>query len=598
MPRTAAVVLLLLAVGCGGGGGGTTALPALEMTFDFQGVAADVATQRGIGLTNPFSRTATLDLAETPSGPFAPVAGEIPGTVGAGALFSLDVVFTPPAVGAHEQILWLRWTSGSEQRDLLLTLRATAESQGLTLLTPSAPFGEVRIGESKSLPIRLQNTAVATAFTVTPTPPIPDGFLLTGTNPPIGPGQIATLQLVYTPRTLGTHAFQLVLAPSSGDPLLLTVTAQTSTWAPEIVVDFGTVSLSSGDTPWLEFDVPPHAISFTIEGYGSTSDDIGLRTLEGPGGKVYENSSSTGAYIWTDGFEVFTATVPNTDRSDVQLVSGGGRYRFQLMRITGSSPSFTIRVIIQSRPGGVVNDGVLDLNVWLAAGLSVTAASAPSDATLQAVLDETDRILGKRGISLGTISYFKLTNSGYDSVSSVSEFDDLQRESALAPVDRLNVFFVKTALGGGTLGVTGRVGGPKKNGTTVSGLMVDYDYSNAQDVGYVVAHEIGHYIGLFHTTESDGTHDFIDDTVECPASGTSGACPTEGNGYLMHWLVLSVDPTITSGQGRVILGHPCIRPSSGLVVAPLRMDPAPRAVSSLLLGEGWCGTCARKPKGR
>ena len=42
---------------------------------------------------------------------------------------------------------------------------------------------------------------------------------------------------------------------------------------------------------------------------------------------------------------------------------------------------------------------------------------------------------------------------------------------------------------------------------------------NPQLLGETAAHEMGHQLGLFHTTESGGTvFDIISDTAECPKS--------------------------------------------------------------------------------
>ena len=43
-------------------------------------------------------------------------------------------------------------------------------------------------------------------------------------------------------------------------------------------------------------------------------DLVGLSGFEGPGGKVYENDSFTGEYLWSPGFDgVFAATLPQND---------------------------------------------------------------------------------------------------------------------------------------------------------------------------------------------------------------------------------------------------------------------------------------------
>jgi hypothetical protein len=115
----------------------------------------------------------------------------------------------------------------------------------------------------------------------------------------------------------------------------------------------------------------------------------------------------------------------------------------------------------------------------------------------------------------------------------------------------------------------------------------------------VAAHEIGHYLGLWHTVESFGQHDFIDDTLECPASGPGGPCATAGGGYLMHWQAVG-GTTITNGQGRVIRGHPLLAPAGYVTGKPTAkpVAPVPDPEDLEALGPGWCGTCKDCASGR
>ena len=119
--------------------------------------------------------------------------------------------------------------------------------------------------------------------------------------------------------------------------------------------------------------------------------------------------------------------------------------------------------------------------------------------------------------------------------------------------------------------------------------LYDGGYS-PQGIGLVAAHEIGHYLGLYHTCESDGSHDFVDDTAECPASGTNSVCPQAGGGYLMHWQAVG-GTTLTGGQGLVVRGHPAV--GAALLPAALHAArvPLPVIVSDALPA-GWCGTRA------
>jgi hypothetical protein len=335
----------------------------------------------------------------------------------------------------------------------------------------------------------------------------------------------------------------------------------------------------------------------TVEGWipsgGFSSAYIGLETLTGPGGKVYENASSTGAYVWYPGSEILSATVPNTDRTDVQLVPGGGTYRFQLQKLFGSGSLMRVRAIVERRPAEIASLGTLDLNVWLADGIAPTAATAADDTRLKAVLARIDQILSQQGIRLGDIDYYDVTDSAYDEVGTDSEFADLLRTTSAGTEVRLNLFFVQVAFGNGVVGVAATVGGPKRNGTPASGVMSIYDGYSTSTIGLIAAHEIGHFLGLYHTVEQDGTHDFMDDTAECPATGQDDVCPIVGGGYLMHWQAVG-GTDITDGQGLVIRGHPLVGPGT-LTAVPLSLGPLLTVddLGDLLsLPEHWCGTCA------
>jgi hypothetical protein len=173
-----------------------------------------------------------------------------------------------------------------------------------------------------------------------------------------------------------------------------------------------------------------------------------------------------------------------------------------------------------------------------------------------------------------------------------SEFESLLAESRVASERRVNLFFVLTAFGGGTIGVAGTIAGPARNGTGVSGVMSDYDFGTPEAAGAVAAHEIGHFLGLYHTTESNGAHDIIDDTLECPASGTNSLCTTVGNGNLMHWQYTGVSlPGISGGQAHVILAHPLVAPPPALpALAAYKLSWTPSSVH-VELPPGFCGTC-------
>ena len=96
-------------------------------------------------------------------------------------------------------------------------------------------------------------------------------------------------------------------------------------------------------------------------------------------------------------------------------------------------------------------------------------------------------------------------------------------------------------------------------------------------MAYVAAHESGHFLGLYHTTESDGaSFDPLGDTPHCecvPACGhVPGSCGAgmlasdcdqgrpqcSGGGNLMFWLLQAsvADGHLSPEQGQVVRASP------------------------------------------
>jgi len=580
---------LLCAMACGGGGGAAPPF-VYEQVFDFQVVRSDAPTQRDFPLTNPFPQQAVVELVGAANPAIAPRAGALPSAVASLGTFQLPVVIVPGPPGSMEGEFTIRFrvVSSGQQREIRLRFLAEVEPAILRLLTPSVDFGNVRVGEKRSRPFSIRNDSAETPALVLDISALPASFRRTGPPLPlqVPAGATLTFTLEYEPTVVESHQVPIVVHHEAGADLVGSVRAIADTWVERIVVDFGDVPIAGGESPWLDVTLPPHAVSLSLEGVGPPGIVLGTNGFEGPGGKVYENAAFTGAFLQFPDSEVFTATLPESDDPAVQLVPGGGTYRFRLNVIAGSATSVSARAIILNRPLGVPLSGRLDLNIFLSTGLGLTAAGAPSDPTLQAVLAEADRILAQRELRLGSVDYYALP-SGYEFVSTYARFGDLCEESAAATRNRLNLFLVRQAIGGEVLGVAGRIAGPMRAGTRASGVMVDYDFGSVAARGYVIAHELGHYLGLMHTTESDGSHDLISDTAECPASGTNAACPTPGGSYLMHWQVLAADPVITAAQGRILLVHPHVD-EGGAGLASAVAPPAPPLDPSEL-PRGWCG---------
>jgi hypothetical protein len=84
-----------------------------------------------------------------------------------------------------------------------------------------------------------------------------------------------------------------------------------------------------------------------------------------------------------------------------------------------------------------------------------------------------------------------------------------------------------------------------------------------------MAHEAGHFLGLYHTGERDGrSFDPLLDTPECPASADTNGdklvsgqeCTGKGNDNLMFWTTAPVPQRrLTADQRFVLLRNPAVK---------------------------------------
>ncbi len=298
---------------------------------------------------------------------------------------------------------------------------------------------------------------------------------------------------------------------------------------------------------------------------------------------------------------------------------------------TGATDQSTYDVTVITKPtaaGTIPATGTLDVAVYFAVAtaqdsagtdIPLSAATAASDTDLVRMETALKTIFSNAGITVRNITYKDLpasvqatyaTGVNVDETGACGELPQLLKLAE--PGNTLNIFLVSSFqsadLQGSQriVGVDGTIPGPSTiGGTIASGAAVqtqDLRFGRtscngelnlgcgADKTAYIIAHEAGHFLGLYHVTEPSGTFfDPLDDTAPCSCSTCKAPDATDrcadasprpaintehqmtiaectqstscgGGDDLMFWLLGQGSlGTLTSQQQRVIRANPLVQ---------------------------------------
>jgi len=337
-------------------------------------------------------------------------------------------------------------------------------------------------------------------------------------------------------------------------------------------VDYGRIDdIRAGFVETLELATPPDAVSITLQArqVGGPDRNVSFFSVTDPEGtRIFDVNE---LLMWNDQperwlpFETYDSgsmLVPNTTPDRVAFVPGFWQWAVgPIPEGAGDTAQsdYQLTAIIKRARGGTLPDSQsLNLEIYIAPGLGLNASNADSNGKLQTALSRLDTILGQAGISLARVRYHDVAGGGFSVIDSTDG-----RDSELADLFRtgrggrraLDVFLVRAIStdGGGfrALGVAGGIPGPvDMHGTAHSGVVCAFDdmvvgsgSSGGRAVGQILAHEIGHYVGLFHSTEQTRPCGAGEDptTVECApfGGGDQLADTSRGDmGNLMFWSIV------------------------------------------------------------
>lgn len=282
---------------------------------------------------------------------------------------------------------------------------------------------------------------------------------------------------------------------------------------------------------------------------------IATDSIVGDDGTVFVNFQGEELTLSTDFYPLVSAVnVPPRDFDPG--INGGGFTHRVTTASSASGSSFNaaggqpVTFTVLGRSDGDLRNGTLQLNVLF---VGPAAGNGAVTDIVRRGLDEMRAIYSGAGISLN-VSEFDI--DGPSALPIPTDGSSLYANGSNgAPSPAVNIFVGMDLQGPGLLGVSGGIPGSPtpspRSGVAVSFLAhggADGAFSDAEVLvlGETLAHEAGHYLGLFHPVEGDfGDLDPLTDTPSC-----QGQQSCLSNDDLIHNMMFFTP--VSDGQGGTV----------------------------------------------
>ncbi len=317
-------------------------------------------------------------------------------------------------------------------------------------------------------------------------------------------------------------------------------------------------------TGQISLDVPAGtSLLMLIADGGNTTADIDIEELINPTGDVLVDRRSTSVDpVGKNEFHALDDTLASGTlwaRRGQSLLAG--TYKFRVASYNESASAVQVHAIINHRENPT--DGKLDVNLIFCGIPGLNKDNALADPQFQVLLNEFKRIYAQANIQVNVAGTFSCNDEARLTFLSTSngEFGDLLAQSSMTGNQAMNFFFVQNINGeSGPLGLAAKIEGPALlRGTRYSGVVVttlngglsQLSQADLKMQGTTMAHEGGHFLGLYHTTERCGAR-----AIECPGFDING------NGQIDSWEV--VDPLPDTLECPSLLYGPEVSPDECL----------------------------------
>lgn len=351
-----------------------------------------------------------------------------------------------------------------------------------------------------------------------------------------------------------------------------------------------TLFSSSVDTsptggPPTTLNLPEDSLSLSLYGGDGTTPPTRLNFL-GRVGEVPLHSLASPLILslplYSTGNPDFSVMLPQAPSQ----IPTPGPWTVSVSRLGLFNSSAPLTAVVL-RGNGPPESGRISFNFHFVGVTGITAKSAATNLFMQSVINKVRNVFAEAYLDLGEVRFYDINSSDAERLSVIntiyganSEFAELMELSKGDP-HGIDIFLVDEILGNKSgfslLGLSGGIPGPAiAHGLASSGVVIALGFyfpqvnkgfkdQQVRQLGQTIAHETGHYLGLFHTSEGRGTkHDPLSDTQKClPKNDKNGdgylfgsECTGKGAENLMFWAASAAAEQITLEQRSILLRNP------------------------------------------
>lgn len=329
----------------------------------------------------------------------------------------------------------------------------------------------------------------------------------------------------------------------------------------------------SHESQEIHFTIPQNAISFSINAFHQQNKDIAISSLRSP--IPQGQLQSTQLLNYNNENEYWNLNIipeikssfnalhfPKETLENIVAAPGLWSYKIGLREhSTNIETKITIRTSTQEhteeihiQPYYCGNGNTYSLNQVNQAVQTIKTIYEGNGQNIKVVLQDTKII--------SSINYV------------ADDFNDSQTSLLLksGSSDSVNIYFIEdwdynnsTLDASGTLGIAASIPGSFGIQSSWNGVIINLalhgtpNTANIEFLGKTATHEVGHWLGLYHTTENGGTlFDPLVDTAKCPTFYNNPAKCTDGTN-LMFWLADPSQSIITQDQYLILRKSPIVR---------------------------------------